>query len=273
MTKKIERHLIILLAALGVGCNSDEGIRLQTDQSFEGEEMYMVSKILDEHLPFIIQRPTFFLQQDPDLHLPDCPTISVDEQTGDIALIFEENACETTSNNRIGNVLIRYSNVPLTTGDSVIVSFENYRFENHQVLGTRILRLVGLNRERRVFEESSEDLLIVTPKNHSTRVAANFTFEIIESEGTIARVRSHGTASGRNRGGMPFEAEVLETKVFENPCINRPLLRPVSGVEVWEIERNPASKIVHRQTFHHEGDCVTHTLIRLDEGVEMKKTP
>lgn len=274
MKHGIERLLIILLVAWGsVACDEDAGIRLQTDQSFEGEEMYTVSKILDEHLPFILQRQSFFTNEDLATTLPDCPTVSINALSGGVELAFGPNSCEEFSNKRKGKILLRYSKTPLATGDSVIIDFENYTFENHQVNGTRKLRLVGLNRERRVFEEFTRDLLITTPESHSTRIHVQHVYEILETGGRISKVNGQGTAQGRNRGGRSFEAIIQETKVYESTCLNQLLLRPSSGVESWSIERTSTRNIIHRQTFYNEGGCTTHTLIRLDEGVEMKKTP
>ncbi|MCC5937898.1 MAG: hypothetical protein JJU34_11510 [Lunatimonas sp.] len=275
MKDRIKKYLIILLAAAwGVGCDTDEGIRLQTDQSFEGEEMYMVSKLLDEHLPFVLQRQTFFVGDDPTKLLPDCPTITIHDQTGDVELVFSQQAaCETSSNKRRGKISIHYSKAPLAIGDSVVISFDNYSFENHQVVGTRKFRLVGLNRERRFFEEFTQDLLITTPQNHSTRIHVGYMYELLETGGRIFKITGNGTAQGRNRGGRNFEAEILENKIYDSNCLNQPLLRPTSGVESWVIGRTSTRNINHRQTFHDEGGCTTHTLIRLDEGVEMKKTP
>lgn len=274
MKHGIERYFINLMVAwCSLACDEDAGSRLQTDQSFEGEEMYTVSKLLDEHLPFILQRQAFFTIAAPATTLPDCPMVTINELSGNIELVFGPNTCEASSNKRRGKIILRYSKTPLTTGDSVIIDFENYAFDSHQVKGTRKLRLVGLNRERRVFEEFTRDLLIITPENHSTRIHSQYVFEILETGGRISKVNGQGTAQGRNRGGRKFEAEIQEDKEYDGTCMHELLLRPSSGVESWSIERTSTRNIIHRQTFYNEGGCTTHTLIRLDEGVEMKKTP
>ncbi|EON74780.1 S-adenosyl-L-homocysteine hydrolase [Lunatimonas lonarensis] len=264
--------ILLLIAVGGPSCQSDQNIRLETDQSFEGEELYLVSKVLDEHLPFILQRPTFFLDESVQEKLSDCPVITI-ESFQHITLTFDPSTCPAPANKRKGKIDLFFSNTPMAVGEYVVITYDDYVFENHPLEGRRTLKLTAINRERRVYEEVGSDIMVTNPNNHSTRIRPSFTFEIAETGGNLSNLTVRGGALGRNRGGKTFEINIAEQKSFNSQCVTQPVFRPVSGVERWEIARSSTGNVVHQQTFHTDGECLTHAIIRLHEGVEMKKTP
>lgn len=254
-------------------CVSDDVVRLQTDQSVEGEEIYQVSRVLDEHIYLVWQKFSDFQNRDSLNTLPDCPLVSINEEDREIVLDFAQSTCLEVPTKRKGIMTLRYPESPDQIGEEITVVYQNYTYEGYQVSGERVYRLVAQHRERRVFEDRASDLLITDPKASSTRVNFTFTHNLAESNGQTYQVTSTGTGHGRNHTGRSFDMEVTENKIFSSSCLDKQVFRPSSGSEKWAIERTTNRNVEHRLSFHTGEGCVTHTIVRLDEGVEMKKTP
>ncbi|HSI74471.1 MAG TPA: hypothetical protein VK957_01195 [Lunatimonas sp.] len=262
----------LLLAALA-GCVEDSIRRLQTDQSFEGEEAYLISKLLDEHLFLLWQPMSFYKDSTKIAGIPGCPLVTLDTATNHVTLNYEGITCPDLGSVRSGKLLLSYTTLPITQGYSLTVSYDNYSFEGNTYSGARIIKTTAQNRDKRVFSDSATNVLITAKNKSSSRVNINIAHEVTISGDSIIQGRSTGTGNARNWVGREVNWEVTVPKIIFLDCPDQPQTRPSSGQETWTVRRTSTANVIHRLTFHREPDCTTHTIIQLDEGVEMKKAP
>lgn len=262
-----------LLLALLVGCVDDSIRRLQTDQSFEGEEAYLVSKLLDEHLFLLWQPVSFFKDSTKTAGIPGCPLVTLDTATNQVTLDYEVVTCPDLSSSRSGKLLLAYTPLPISQGYSLTVSYEKYTYQGNIYSGSRILKTTAQNRDKRVFSDIASDMLITAQSQSSSRVNIDMAHEVMISGHFIIQGRSTGTGNARNWVGREVNWEITIPKLMQTDCVDQPQVRPSSGQEVWTVTRSGAANVVHRLTFYRDPDCATHTIIQLDEGVEMKKAP
>ncbi|WP_158856979.1 hypothetical protein [Lunatibacter salilacus] len=271
MIKKL--WLGALFLAVMAGCVEDSIRRLQTDQSFEGEEAYLISKLLDEHL-FLLWQPMSFYKDSTKLAgIPDCPLVTLDTATNQVTLDYEGVTCPDMSSVRSGKLLLSYTPLPIFQGYSLTVIYDKYSFQGNSYSGSRILKITAQNRDKRVFSDSASNVLITAQNQSSSRVNINIAHELMISGDSIIQGHSTGTGNARNWVGRDVNWEITEPKFIQLDCLDQPLVRPSSGQETWTVSRSSTSNVIHRLTFHREPDCTTHTIIQLDEGVEMKKAP
>lgn len=271
MIKKLCLGAILL--ALLAGCVDDSIRRLQTDQSFEGEEAYLISKLLDEHLFPIWQPYSFYKDSTKTARIPGCPLVTLDSATNQVTLNYEGATCAEQSNSRSGKLLLSYTPLPITKGYRLAVTYENYTFQGNSFAGSRVLQTTAQSRDRRVFSDIASDVLITAQNKSSSRVNIDLAHEVMISGDSIIQGRSTGTGQARNWVGREVNWEITVPKLTVMDCTDQPQIRPSSGQETWTITRTNTASVVHRLTFHREPDCTTHTIIQLDEGVEMKKAP
>src|SRR5690606_27575565 len=89
-------------------CVSDEEKRLQTDQSFEGEEMFNIAVSLDEHAFYAFHPYAFYKDTANYAGLSGCPMVNVNEEAHEVSLTFGEGACETNKPLRSGKLTLTY---------------------------------------------------------------------------------------------------------------------------------------------------------------------
>nr|MBI1230370.1 hypothetical protein [Cytophagales bacterium] len=271
MTGKL--FLVGLLVSLFSGCVEEDIRRLQTNQSYEGEEAFLISSLLDEHLYLLWQPLSFFSDTTNTAMLRGCPVVRVDSLNNEVTLDFDGVICSDESGVRSGSMALSYTLLPQTQGYRVSVAYRNYSFAGNTISGTRTIAVTAQNRSRRVFSDTSFDLFLLAKNQSSSRVSFNLTHEVTLEGTNIIQGRSTGVGTGRNWVGRAVNWEVVVPKTFPFACPGMGKSRPSEGQETWTITRSGTTAVAHRLTFFSEDGCSTHTVIRLDEGVEMKKAP
>jgi len=271
MIKKL--WLGALLLAVLAGCVEDNIRRLQTDQSFEGEEAYLISKLLDEHLLLLWQPLSFYKDSTKITGIPGCPQVTLDTAINEVTLNFDSAVCPDPGSNRKGKLVLTYTPLPTTQGYNLTASYQKYAFQGNTLSGSRTLKIIAQSRDRRVLADMTADVLITAQNESSSRVNFSFSHELILSGDRIIQGLSAGTGKARNWAGREVNWEITVPKGIQFDCPEQPQMRPSTGQETWTVTRTSSSHVIHRLTFHREPDCTTHTIIRLDEGVEMKKAP
>lgn len=271
MIKKLS--LGVLFLAMLSGCVDDSIRRLQTDQSFEGEEAYLISKLLDEHLLLLWRPLSFYNDSTKIAGISGCPLVTVDTVTNQVTLDYKGVSCPGMSSSRSGKLLLTYTPLPITQGYSLTVIYDKYSFQGNSYSGSRVLKITAQNRDKRVFSDSASNMLITSQNLSSSRVNIDMAHEVTISGDSIIQARSIGTGNARNWAGREVNWEITLPKLVQTDCPDQPQIRPSSGQETWTVTRSGAVNVIHRLTFYREPDCATHTIIQLDEGVEMKKAP
>ncbi len=271
MTKKL--WLGAFLLTILAGCVEEDIRRLQTDQSFEGEEAYLISKLLDEHLILLWQPVSFYKDSTKIAGIPGCPFVTLDTVKNEVTLRYESVDCQNLPNDQTGRIVFTYTPLPVTQGYSLTISYQKYTFQGNTFSGSRTLTIAAQNRDRRVFLDVASDVLLTAQNQSSSRVSFSLSHEVMISGDRIIQGLSTGSGNARNWAGREVTWEITVPKLFQIACTEQRQLRPSTGQELWTITRSSTSDVLHRLTYYLEPECITHTIIQLDEGVEMKKTP
>ncbi len=156
----------------------------------------------------------------------------------------------------------------------VLITYEEYQTGDATLKGQRALSLVASTRESRTWEDRASELEIIYPSGSRSKHDLSFTHTVAQTFITgLTGFSTEGQSVGRNQTGRKIEMQITQTKQFQGDCLRQNLNRPLSGTEVWTIERTTTSAVQHRLNFQRQDACQTHTLIQLDEGVEMQKAP
>jgi len=271
MTKKqFAKGICFLLLS---GCIEEDIKRLQTNQSFEAEEAYLISSLLDEQLYQIWQPFSFFSDSESVASIPGCPEVTVDATENTVTLAYQSSVCEDDSGTRSGSLILSYVFLPQPQGYRLHVAYVDYTFDGNRITGTRDLTIAAQNRDTRVLSDTGSSILIQFENQSSSRVNFNFLHELSISSAQVRQGKSTGTGTGRNWAGREVSWEVSVPKVFPLDCEGRSRPRPKEGQETWTVTRGAAAAVVHGLTFFSTPECTTHTILRLDEGVEIKKAP
>lgn len=262
-----------LLFAILSGCVEEDIRRLQTDQSFEGKEAYLISSLLDEHLFLLWQPVSFFADSTKIAEIPGCPEITLDSAKNEVTVNFDGVDCADISGSRSGKLLFNYAPMPTNQRYTLVVSYMDYTYQDNKFTGTRVLNLIAQHGDKRIFSDASANFSINAENMSSTRINFTLSHEVSIAEGQITQGKSTGSGTGRNWVGREVKWEITVPKLFPLDCPGRSRSRPNLGQEMWTITRSSTSDVIHSLTFYSESECNTHTIIQLDEGVEMKKAP
>jgi hypothetical protein len=260
-------------------CNTDELRRLQVDQSFEGEEIYLISNILDEHL--LLAFHSYEKYQDTlfTATLADCPVVNIienedeDENDRKVHLDYILPNCEGTPAIRRGRLVLTFGKSPSTEKDSVKISYEGYSVNGVKITGSRILNLLANGRNRQLFSDMAEDIIIENDVGSSSRVSFAFEHELAIKDRILTESVSTGSLSGRNWTGKTISMDISQPKHMVKTCWDQKKFRPVVGEERWTVERTEVPDVVHRLVYSSDEGCETRSLIILSEGVQMEKRP
>ncbi|MEX2514233.1 MAG: hypothetical protein WD398_15120 [Cyclobacteriaceae bacterium] len=268
-------HWLFLLVAMA-SCNLEDSRRLQINQAYEGDEIYLISKALDEPLHLAFKGLMWFQNQAFTDTLPGCPTITIVENDNEVhhevQLNYSTPICKGPSNQK-GLITLHFSSSQLTQMDSIHLTFEDYQSGAFTLNGDRIFTLIDSTIQRATYSEQSENLLIMDQHQSSSRVGISFFHEITHSEAQGRTITSTGSLEGRNWAGNNLSMEIETAKVLTATCMNQGIFRPVEGRESWTVYRTDGVNVNHRLRFVSTADCTTKTILLLDEGVQIEKSP
>lgn len=263
--------LLLLISILS--CNMDEQRRLQVDQSYEGEEIYLISRVLDEHvllafIPYEKYRDTLFTAT-----LADCPEVSLKEDKKEVHLEYLLSNCDGVPAVRTGKIILAFEPSPLSQNETIRLSYENYSVYAVNIRGSRTFNLISNGRTRQLFSDMAEDLVIENEVGSTSKVSFSFEHELTLADKVITEYVSTGSLTGRNWTGKTISMDIAQGKLMTKICWDQKKFRPISGEERWTVERTEVPDVTHRLTYQHDGDCETRSLIILAEGVHMEKRP
>src|SRR5690606_25936581 len=130
---------VLLWLLFFCSCLSDEEKRLQTDQSFEGEEMFNIEFSLEEHTFYSFYPYTFYTDTANYTRLSGCPIVSVNEDLREVSLTFGKGTCETNRPLRNGKLTLTYID-SLSNGNNYIrIAYDDYWTRGINLKGTRFI--------------------------------------------------------------------------------------------------------------------------------------
>lgn len=261
---------LFLCLFLFSSCLSDEEKRLQTDQNFEGEEIFNLTFSLDENIPYAFQPFEFYRDTLNHSTISGCPMVHINEITKEVILTFGEGEC--ASNKALRSGKIRLSYVDSTGVNQVRMAYDNYWVKGIKVAGNRILEKIDSTASQLTLLDSVSGFVITDANRSTSKMEGTFTHDLVVANDSIQYFTTTGAGSGRNLAGRHFEMEITQAKQFLGDCLRTGFQVAESGKERWIFERTVEANVIHTVDFQKAEDCNNSVKILLYNGDELLKT-
>lgn len=267
----------LLLCLIFSSCLSDEEKRLQTDQSFEGEEMFNISFSLDEHVFYAVKPFDFYIDTTNYARLSGCPLVIFSEEAKEVNLIFGGD-CETNLTEREGKIKLTYLDSLRDQKDLVRIDYEEYSVRGIELEGIRFIDQIDSSSSHAIFRDELQDFILRDAHNSTSKVNAVLNHEVVFhtdsllAMDTIPHITTTGSGSGRNLAGRSFDMEITQPKVISEECIRIGKFVPDAGQERWTFQRHEGPDVVHTVNYEKDADCDHSANIMLYDGREMELT-
>ncbi|HSJ66300.1 MAG TPA: hypothetical protein VK921_01440 [Anditalea sp.] len=266
---------VLVIALSLLSCVDDEVVRLQTDVTAEGEEMFNTSFTISEHVHLIIQPFNRFLEVENDttLRLPGCPIVNVNQEERKVLLTYDPRTeCPNNSLRRSGTISLFYTTSLLNNEEVVLVEYENYSVRNSRIEGSRLVtkRSEALSN---LFKDTMAQLLIFDEHGSSTRVTAEYEHQVMVAADSTLQINTTGSGGGRNQAGRSFNFTIPNQKIQFVRCIDSGIFVPSIGQEAWTFERTVNPAVNHRMNFGETSDCDRNVSVVLSNGETLNLTP
>jgi hypothetical protein len=268
------KYTISLIICLGLltACLTEEEKRLQTDQTFEGEEMFNLSYSLDEHVAYAFQQLEFYRDTANQAALVGCPTVAINDVTREVTLTFGEGECPSNKALRTGKLIISYLTDTLSNNRvPVQIRYDDYWVRGIKVEGLRKLQQSDSTKTSMVLVDSVTNFTITDANRSTSELNALLLYEVFVEGDSILWYTTEGSGTGRNLTGRPFSLEINEAKHFSANCLQAGFQVAESGRESWTFERTANPNVIHTLNFQQAEDCNHTARIQLDDGQELQK--
>ena len=253
-------------------CLSDEEKRLQTDLSFEGEEMFSLSYSLDEHVAYSFQSPEYYMDTLNQSAIPGCPVVTIDEISNEVILTFGDGDCTTNRPLRTGKLVLSYTTDSLQVGyQQVAIRYEDYWVKGVKIDGRRHLSYVDSASSTMYLLDSITDFMITDANRSTSKLTGVILHEVFSENDSLKYYTTTGSGSGRNLTGRRFTFEINHEKRFSGNCFATGFQVAESGTEIWNFERTASRNVTHTLNFQQAEDCNHTAQIQLDDGRELLK--
>jgi len=265
---RIVFYIVAFTSVIGLySCVDDEVVRLPTDVTVEGAEMFNTSFAISEHLNHLIQPFEKYADIHNDtLQLHGCPTISVNQEERRVRLTFDPRiSCLDSLLRRSGTISMYYTNSLITNEEIVLVEYLNYRVRNSRLEGSRLLtKITGT--ELDIFKDSMAQLMVYDVHGSSTRVTAEYEHQLTIASDSTLQIITTGAGGGRNLAGRSFNFAIDNQKIQNIRCIEAGIYVPSSGRETWTFERTVTAAVTHRMNYGETNECNRNASMTLSNG-------
>ena len=263
----------LLFLLLFSSCTSDDDRRLQTDQSFEGEEMFTISYSLDEHVFYAFRSFDFYRDTTNYESISGCPSVSIEEDEKTVNLLFGEGECASGGPGRRGQLVLSYGDSLLSVPQPFVrISYADYVVNGIQIDGLRLIQPVDSSSNRIVFLDNVNNLIFKDARQSTSKLNGEFTREVVYAGDTIRQITAAGTGWGRNLAGRPFHLDITQVKSLAGDCLQSGGFVPETGEEKWTFERTGTGDVVHSINYSQGEGCNSNAIIHLSDGREIIKT-
>jgi len=264
----------LILALHLVSCVDDEEVRLTTDVTVEGTEMFNASFALSEHLNLLVlpfDRYTGFAGD--TLQLPGCPTIEVNETDRKVVLTFSPTPpCPNSNLRRTGQISLHYTNSIITNEEAIVVEYADYTVRNTRLEGSRFLTPVNDNGLVN-FRDRMVRLMVYDEFGSSTRINAEYEHLLQYENDSAYSINTTGAGGGRNLAGRSFTYTITTPKVQYSSCVAEGIFVPSMGRESWTYERTVSSAVTHTMNFGETAECDRNVSLSLSSGETITLNP
>ena len=258
-------------------CVSDEERRLQTDQTFEGEEMFNISLSLEEHTFYAFYPYSFYKDTANYADLSGCPIVSVNEAVHEVSLTFGEGTCETNKPLRSGKLTLTYIDSLLNGKEYITIGYDDYWTRGINLKGIRFIEkmdstVMDSTESQITYGDSINNFLLTDANKSSSKITGNFSHEVLYSSDSIRHIITSGSGSGRNIAGRSFQMDITQPKLLKGDCFDLGFFVSESGQESWTFDRSVEADAFHLVNYQKATDCNHTANIQLADGSSISKT-
>lgn len=250
-------------------CVTVEERRLQTDQSFEGEEMFNISYSLDENISYAFRPFEFYKDTLNYQFLPGCPEIEINEENKQVRLLFGNTECSTNTTGKEGIITLTFLDSLFKENLFIRMEYDDYQVRGVTLRGERYVEVDSLLPGN--FQDRLSDLILKDAQQSSSKINAEFTHQIVFTD-SLQQIITSGSASGRNLAGRQFEMEITQDKHFLWECVEKGFHVAARGEESWTFKRTQGFDATHQTEYSQDPECNHTATIQLDDGREIRKT-
>jgi len=272
---RIVFYIPAFILILGLySCMDDEIVRLPTDVTVEGTEMFNTSFTISEHVNLIIKPFERYVELENDtLQLRGCPIVAVNRDERRVTLTFDPNTtCLNNAFRRAGSITLFYTTSLISNEEIVLIEYQDYRVRNNRLEGSRLVtKRTGT--ELNIYKDTMAQLMVYDEFGSSTRVTAEYEHQLTIGSDFALQINTTGSGGGRNMAGRAFNFTIENQKIQYIRCIEEGIFVPSSGQETWTFERTVTPAVTHRMNFGEGDDCNRNVSIVLSNGETLTLNP
>jgi hypothetical protein len=264
-------RVILYISAIIVfglyGCVDDEEVRLTTDVTVEGREMFNTSFAISEHLNLLlIPFERYAAIENDTIPLPGCPTIAVKQEDRKVTLTFNPNEpCPNSALRRSGIISLFFTTSLINNEEITLVEYLDYSVINLRIDGSRLVtKRTGT--ELNIFKDTMARLMVYDEFGSSTRVTSEYEHQLTVGIDSTLQINTTGSGGGRNLAGRIFTFNIDNQKVQYERCITEGIFVHSTGRETWTFERTVTPAVTHRMNFGETSECDRNVSILLSNG-------
>src|SRR5690554_3348227 len=261
---------LLLCLFIFSSCLSDEEKRLQTDQTFEGEELFTMIFSLDEHVSYAFHSFDYYKDTANHASIAGCPLISINDVAKEVVLSFGDGECASNRALRSGELRITYLD-SIGQTEKIQIGYDNYWVKGIKIEGLRMLEQIDSTDAKRILQDSVSGFVITDANRSTSKMEGVFIHEVVMVNDSIQHFTTTGDGLGRNLAGRHFEMAVVEPKRFSGNCLLGGFQVAESGQERWIFERTVEANVTHTVNFQRVEDCNHSARIHLYDGTEILK--
>lgn len=255
----------ILCLILIWSCTNDIDKNITTNLQVEANEISRTSLALEESIIYAFYSFQDYQNATID-SLPGCPDLTISDISKTVTLDFSTKAtCSSQRITRIGRIILEFTEDSLQN-EKVNLKYEEYKLKNFEIQGSRTFTKAQSISSNPRWTEEFEDLIVIDEFNSTTKISGSFSYNLESTNGEFTSIISMGQIEGRNITGRPLKMGSTTQRKYSIACILEGWVLPNSGIEVWEIFRNPNRSLAHTVTFVSEDTCESKISILLSDG-------
>ncbi|MHA7130788.1 hypothetical protein [Algoriphagus namhaensis] len=268
MTKRILPIYFLLLGLLAPSCTEEEDKTIRTDLPTEAQQFFKVSQLNYEHLFLALKSWAEFKNLESS-SLPGCPEITLEESNKQVTLTYRKSEGCESAQNRSGKLILDLA-LQSSPQATWFLEFEDYTYAGDTLKGFKTFK----RQNNSTYLESFESLLVISANQTSFELNADLTHQFGSGLGQINQlISTTGTLTGRNPAGRAFDLVFESPSVLARICNFQEQQLPISGTEIYQVQRGNDNSRTYRLLYESTGSCETTAKATLPDGRNLILSP
>ncbi len=250
------------------GCAQDEDRDLRTDLPTEANQLFSLSRLQYESV-FIALTSFDEFKDEENLSIPGCPTILIEEEAKRVTLTFDSKEDCEGSDRRTGTIVLDLA-LQDATDPVWFMEFKDYAFDTDTINGIKSFRQMVQTQ----VTESFEGLKVKSESQTSFEINGEFSHSINDPfDLGNSLISSQGEINGRNPAGRNVKSTNSQSIISAKSCSLAENNLPISGEEIWVVQRGNSNSVTHTLEYETAGVCETTAKMILPDGRNLILNP